>query len=395
MTDTRPKILIIDDEEVVLDSCTEILEGTNVDIATASDARRGLELVREFQPGLVFVDLKMPGMSGFEVLEHVHALDPTIVPIVITGYATVSSAVEAMKKGAYDFLPKPFTPDEFRLITRRGLEKRRLVLETLALRREKEILQRNFAAVVSHELKAPLGAVQQNLYVLLAELSGKIPQEQVAKLERMKVRIDDLLKMIQTWLGVSAADIEKIREKFGPVGVETVIHKAAESAAPLATRQGIEIVCEAKAPGAQVFGDEGTLVEALVNLLSNAVRFSHAGDNVWIRSEAAGDELLLSVTDTGVGISEEELPLIFEGFYSGAAPTGEKGCGLGLTITKRVVEAHGGSISVQSEPGKGSTFTIRVPLLGAGRDSRPAKQLAGRPAEEIEEIAGTKKGGVR
>ena len=386
MTDTRPKILIIDDEEVVLDSCTEILLGENYEIATASDALQGLDVVRTFQPGLVFVDLKMPGMSGFEVLEHVRSIDPTIVPIVITGYATVSSAVEAMKKGAYDFLPKPFTPDEFRLITQRGLEKRRLLLETRALRREKEILQRNFAAVVSHELKAPLGAVQQNLYVLLAELSGKIPQGQLAKLERMKVRLDDLLKMIQTWLGVSSADMEKILEKFVPVGVETVITKAAESAAPLAARQAIEIVREAKAPDAQVLGDEGTLVEALVNLLSNAIRFSHPGDKVWVRSEAAGDDLLLSVADAGVGISEEELPLIFEGFHSGAAPTGERGCGLGLTITKRVVEAHGGSISVRSESGKGSTFTLRVPLLGATSGEREKPPM---------EFAGTKKGGVR
>ena len=140
------KILIIDDEEVVLDSCTEILAGSNYGIATAPDGILGLRFVDEFQPDLVFVDLKMPGLSGLEVLEQIHAADPTIVTIVITGYATISSAVEAMKHGAYDFLPKPFTPDEFRLITRRGLEKRKLVLETIALRREKEMLRENFAA---------------------------------------------------------------------------------------------------------------------------------------------------------------------------------------------------------------------------------------------------------
>jgi DNA-binding NtrC family response regulator len=166
------KILIIDDEEVVLDSCTEILAGSNYEIATATDGVRGLTLVEEFHPDLVFVDLKMPGISGFEVLEKIREYDSTVVAIVITGYATVSSAVEAMKKGAYDFLPKPFTPDEFRLITRRGLEKRTLVLETMALRREREILRENFAAIVSHELKGPLSAVQQNLFVLEQELSS-------------------------------------------------------------------------------------------------------------------------------------------------------------------------------------------------------------------------------
>jgi len=101
------KILIIDDEEVVLDSCTEILQGSDYEITTATDGGRGLKLVQEFRPDLVFVDLKMPGISGFEVLEKIREHDSTVVTIVITGYATVSSAVEAMKKGAYDFLPKP------------------------------------------------------------------------------------------------------------------------------------------------------------------------------------------------------------------------------------------------------------------------------------------------
>ena len=149
----QSKIVIIDDEEVVLDSCTLILEGGDYSVTTASNGALGLKLVEENQPDLVFVDLKMPGIPGIEVLEKITESNPTIVSIVITGYATVTSAVEAMKKGAYDFLPKPFTPDEFRLITKRGLERRKLMLETIALRKEKEMLRENFAAIVSHELK--------------------------------------------------------------------------------------------------------------------------------------------------------------------------------------------------------------------------------------------------
>src|SRR5512136_2785208 len=144
--DNPAKIIIVDDEEVVLDSCTMILEGSNYIVKTAQDGTSGLELVNQFQPDLVFIDLKMPGIPGTEVLEKITHADPTIVCTVITGYATVSSAVEAMKKGAYDFLPKPFTPDEFRLITKRGLERRRLMLEANKLRSEKEMLRENFAA---------------------------------------------------------------------------------------------------------------------------------------------------------------------------------------------------------------------------------------------------------
>lgn len=356
------KILIIDDEEVVLDSCTEILEGGDYQIATAMDGTRGLRLAQEFQPDLVFVDLKMPGISGLEVLEQIHASHPTVVTIVITGYATVSSAVEAMKQGAYDFLPKPFTPDEFRLITHRGLEKRKLTLDTIALRREKELLRENFAAIVSHELKAPLGAVQQNLFTLVAELSDKLTEDQKRRLERMKSRIADLLELIHTWLRVISVDIEAIKESFKPISVISVISKAVESVQPHATRKDIELVTSLQEPLSLVYGDEGTLTEALVNINNNAVKYSHMGSKIFIKAEEEGNFIVISVSDAGVGISQEELPFIFDDFYSGkSGKAGERGSGLGLAISRRIVETHGGSISAESELGKGSTFVIRLP----------------------------------
>lgn len=361
----KPRILIIDDEEVVLDSCTQILKSSNnYHIATAQDGGTGLELVQEFRPDLVFVDLKMPGISGFEVLERIRELDPTVVTIVITGYATLSSAVEAMKKGAFDFLPKPFTPDEFRVITQRGLENRRLVLETLALRREKEMLREHFAAIVSHELKAPLGAVQQNLFVLIYELSNKLTEDQKKRLERMKASIDDLMKLIHRWLRLFSADIEKIQENFTPTSMKATISKAIASVQPTAVRKDIEILVSVEEPLRPVYGDEGTLVEALVNIIGNAVKYSRMGSQVVVRAQEKEDDILISVTDTGVGIAKEDLPFIFDDFYVGkSGDRAERGSGIGLAITRRIIEAHNGTISVDSELGKGSTFVIRLPAL--------------------------------
>ena len=356
------RVLIIDDEEIVLDSCTDILEGGEYEVATAKDGTSGLKLFQEFQPDLVFVDLKMPGISGIEVLEQIQGIDPTIVAIVITGYATVSSAVEAMKQGAYDFLPKPFTPDEFRLITHRGLEKRQLVLDTIALRREKEVLRENFAAIVSHELKSPLGAVQQNLYTLVAELSDTVTEDQKRRLERMKSRIADLVELIHTWLRAISVDIETIRENFEPVSVTSVIAKAVESIEPHAVRKAIEVETSLEEPLGPVFGDEGTLTEALVNLGNNAVKYSHVGSKVLIKAKEKDGHVLISVSDTGVGIPEEDLPFIFDDFYR--AKSGQEiagGAGLGLALCKRIVETHDGSINAESELGKGSTFVIRLP----------------------------------
>jgi len=360
----RDKILIIDDEEVVLDSCSQILKGSGYEIATARNGETGMQLVSEFGPDLVFVDLKMPGLSGIEVVKRICETDPTIVPIVITGFATVSSAIDAMKNGAFDFLPKPFTPDEFRMITQRGLDKRRLVLETIALRREKEMLRENFAAIVSHELKSPLGAVQQNLFALSDELSDQLTEAQKKRLGRIQISLGDLTKLILTWLRVLSVDVSKIQESFGPVRISTVISKGIESVQAHADRKDIEITAPDGEASAHVNGDEGTLVETLVNILANAIKFSRPSTKVAVGVETSGQEVILSVSDSGVGIAKEDLPHIFADFYTGRADDSiEKGTGIGLAVAKRIVEAHHGSITVQSEPGKGSTFAIRLPLI--------------------------------
>jgi signal transduction histidine kinase len=267
-----------------------------------------------------------------------------------------------MKQGAYDFLPKPFTPDEFRLITQRGLEKRRLELETISLRQEKEMLRENFAAIVSHELKSPLSAMQQNLYNLIWELSDQLNDSQQRRFERMKVRITELLELINTWLRVFSADLETIKENFKPVSVTSVISKAVESVQTHATRKDVGIATSLEEPLSLVFGDEGTLTEAVVNISNNAVKYSHGGSQILIKAEEKKDQVVVAVSDTGIGISEEDIAFIFNDFYSGKSDqVTEKGCGVGLAITKRIIETHDGSISVESELGKGSTFVISLP----------------------------------
>lgn len=375
MKEDKSNILIVDDEEVVLDSCIQILEDGPYHVATSRDGTFGLELVQEFRPDVVFIDLKMPGMPGFEVLDRIHAFDPTIVSIIITGYATVSSAVEAIKKGAYDFLPKPFTPDEFRVITRRGLERRRLVLETTALKREREMLREHFAAIVSHELKAPLGAVQQNLFALEHKLSDQLNEDLSSRFERMKSSIDDLMKLIHTWLRVisSDADMTKLRENFQPTSVESVISKAIESVQSHAIRKDIEIIASVEESLKPIFGDDTTLVEAVVNLLGNAIKYSRMGSQVFVEVEEKEDNTLITVTDRGVGISDEDLPFVFGDFYVGkSSPEVERGSGLGLAISRRIAEAHDGSISVDSALGKGSTFVISLPFMKTDRHYEPA-----------------------
>ena len=361
--DEKSRILIIDDEEVVLDSCTQILDGSGYLVQTAPDGTAGLKLVDEFKPDLVFIDLKMPGMPGMEALEKINQMDSTIVTVVITGFATVGSAVEAMKKGAYDFLPKPFTPEEFRLIARRGLERRKLVLETITLRREKEMMREQFASIVSHELKAPLGAVQQNLFALEFELTDTLNDAQKEKVQRLKTRIDDMLKLINSWLRVISVDINKLKESFNQISVRLPISKALENFESLATRKDIEVVTSISSTLSPIQGDELSLSEAFVNILGNAVKYSRDGSKVTVQAEEDENEIVILIKDSGIGIAPDDLPHIFDGFYRGKGSEVAGGHGIGLAVSRQIIEAHNGSIAVESELGKGSTFVIRLPAV--------------------------------
>jgi len=358
------KILIIDDEEIVRDSCIQILAKRNYMIATAQNGDEGLEMLESFQPDLALVDLKMPGISGYEVLDRIHEHDPTIVTIVITGFATVDSAVESMKKGTYDFLPKPFKPDELRLIVQRGLERRKLVLETIALRREKEMLREQFAAIVSHELKSPLGAVQQSMYGLVSDLSDILSDEQKSKVERLQSRIADLIKLVNTWLRAISVDISTIRENFASTSIVEIVTKAVENVQQHAVRKDISIETDLREPFTPINGNEVTLVEALVNIIGNAIKYTQMGGHITVKAVEEDNKILVEIKDDGVGIASDDLPHIFDDFYVGKTkPEDERRSGVGLAITKRIIEAHDGSIAVESELGKGSTFSIYLPIL--------------------------------
>jgi signal transduction histidine kinase len=369
MLEKKPVILVIDDEESMRDSCSQTLTKGGFRAETAEDGSIGLEKVKETKPDLVLIDLKMPGISGMEVLEKVKEIDPDIISVVITGYATVESAVEAMKKGAYDFLPKPFTPEELRIIISRGLERRKLILETESLRKEKKLIEENFITMVSHQLRSPLVAIQQFFEVILGGMVGEVQEKQKEMITRSRDRVEGLLKLIDDWLDVARLNGGQIVDKLKPLSLKKVIKKLIEEMRPLAQKKDVSLQFGPSSENDLVQGDKETLEQVFSNLITNAIRYNKPKGKVIITIKENKDFISAEVQDTGIGIAKEHLPLIFDQFYR--VKRGEdqkaKGTGLGLSIAKKIVDAHGGSIKVSSKLGKGSTFAVI--LAKAKKDS--------------------------
>jgi len=366
LKEIKVTILIIDDEESIRDSCSQILIKDGYKAETAEDGYKGLQKIEEVKPEMVLIDLKMPGISGMEVLEKVKDRDPHIIPIVITGYGTVESAVEAMKKGAYDFITKPFTPDELRVIVKRGLERRKLMLEAETLRREKRIMEENFITMVSHQMRSPLVAIQQYFEVILAGMTGEVEKKQREMILRAKERVESLLNLINKWLDMARINKGSILEKFASFSIKNLLEKIVEFMQPLAKENKISLEIANIDSDFIVQGDEESLEQAFSNLVNNAIKYNRPGGSVKISIEEDNNFIVVAVEDTGMGIAKEHLPFIFDQFYRVRRKEDEKikGSGLGLSITKKIVEAHGGSIQVSSELVKGSVFKVLLPKTG-------------------------------
>jgi len=367
-----PLVVIIDDEESIRDSCSQILLKGRYRVETAADGAAGLQKVRELRPDAVIVDLKMPGIGGLEVLDAVRLIDPRIMAIVITGYATVDSAVDAMKKGAYDFLPKPFTPEELRIILSRALGHRRLALEAEALRREKRQLEDNVITMVSHQLRSPLVAIQQYFEVLLADIEGPLNDKPKEMIRRARERLDGLLQLINDWLDLARINESRLVGKLSPLDPGPLLAKLVVFLDPLAKESSVALDGEGIASsGLRVLGDEETLEQVFTNLITNAILYNRPQGRVHVVLREETDAAVIDIQDTGIGISPDHLPRIFDQFFQISRSQGKKtkGSGLGLAIAKKIVEAHQGRIEVSSTPGIGSLFRVRIPKLmeDAGR----------------------------
>jgi signal transduction histidine kinase len=357
-------VVVIDDDYAMRISCSRILSKMGLKVEVFDNGAQGLDGVARIKPDVVVVDLKMPGLSGLEVVSRVHDADPNIVVVVITGYATIDTAVEAMKKGAYDFLPKPFTPDELRLIVNRGLDRRRLALAAHQHEMERALMKRRFVTFVSHQLQTPLVAIHQYLDVLRHMDNLNSPDARRQEwLDRCLSRTEELQHIIKDWLTLAKVEGESLCSQRIRVNLNPIVLGILATYQEMAASEQVTLKSNLPEMPLCVAGDHNCLSVVLDNLITNAIKYNRSGGTVAVTGSVVAGEVVIAVSDTGIGIPPEYLPFLFEEFFRVKGESAKKipGTGLGLCITKKIVTEMGGAITVESEPWAGSTFTVRLP----------------------------------
>lgn len=373
----QANILVIDDEPGIREGCKRALAPHGFGVETAENGEIGLSKVRAGHFDLVLLDIMMPGISGIDLISLIHEYDPDIVCVIITGYATVELAVRAIKQGAYDFLTKPFSTDDLLLVVNQALERRRLSLEAKRLQaieieaqhlaEEKARLEEldrakvAFIRLVTHELQAPLSAIITYLDLIL---NGYIPPEQEREyLEKSLERAKEQLALINDLLEFGKLKELKTLSKQERLQAEDVLRKVLQELEPQASEKGLSLTVEIAPDLAPVFLAADQMKSIWTNLISNAIKYTPAQGNIFIRLSQDDSRIVGEVADTGIGIPEDARDNLFSEFFRArnVKELNIPGTGLGLAIVKQIVEKAGGEISVESEIGKGSKFTFYLP----------------------------------
>ena len=382
-------LLLVDDEDSFRLPLSKRLAKRGFVVEQAADGSQCLVLLREKRIDVVVLDVKMPGMSGIDVLQKIKREHPDIEVILLTGHATTASGVEGIKSGAFDYLTKPIELDQ---LVNKIVQAREKTLRRAAEHEEAEYRKKieqqmaaterlaslgTLAAGVAHEINNPLAIISEStgwMKQLLAkdELKGmhRRPDFEMA-LEKVEKSVERAKRITHQLLSF----VRKSDSSFSQVDLAGLIDESLQFVEHETKKRNIKIVRKIDCSPVAVWSDPYRIRQALINLLTNAVHAAGEEGAITLALEDAADHASITVSDDGPGIPRENLTRIFEPFFSTKAP-GE-GTGLGLFVSRGVIEKLGGRITVHSEVGKGASFCIRLPKNQSKMDG-----FIGRPVED-------------
>ncbi len=358
---SRDNILVVDDSPDNVFLIQTILEEEGYTISTAEDGSTALRLVEQSPPQLVLLDVMMPGMDGFEVTQRIRRNSqlPFIPILLITAYDQPSVA-QGLDMGADDFIRKPVEVDELLARVRSLLRLKHSVDERDQIARQRE----DFVSRLTHDLRTPLVAADRMLALFQQGALGELSPTMKEAIATMARSNQNLLQMVNTLLEVYRFEADRKVLNFMPIDLQEILAEVVKELEPLAQEKNLPLQIDVESQdNPKVIGDRLEIHRLFTNLVGNAIKFTDSG-SVTVRikpsNKAADKYITIEVADTGTGIPQEEQATLFERFRQGSHK--RSGSGLGLYLSRRIVEAHQGTIEVRSTPGQGSVFSVELPI---------------------------------
>jgi signal transduction histidine kinase len=389
----RHTILVVDDEPYVVESVQHLLR-LDYRVLGATSGQQGVEVMHREEVHVVMTDQRMPGMTGVEFLHQVRGEYPDAIRIIVTGYADIQAVIDAINQGnVYRYVVKPWDPAELEAIVREACERYELIVERRRLLAEvqaknQELEQANaelrradelkyaFVQVASHELRTPLSIVLMLLQLALrVEGVGPEMADYLRRMERACRRLEYLVKQMDTVIAARRFGRSLVRRG---TDLKQLLDVAAQSVEPFVALRHQVLALDLPADLGTMPVDAAKIQDSVEHLLLNAVKFTPDRGRIALSARRlAGGAAEIRVSDTGMGIDAQSLPHIFDPLFtgfdtrhhsSGVFEFGRQGLGLGLCTAHTFVKMHGGTLTVQSELGRGATFTITLPGVSAPPD---------------------------
>lgn len=365
------RILVVDDDELVVRTLTAFFKTKGYEVQNCLSGKEAVARVDLAQVDLLIADLQLPDIDGIEVITQVLAVNPDMAALLMTGHASLDSAVRALRHGAVDYVQKPFTLIALDAAVERALQMHQLkkanrVLQEQLRARNAELEGVNqeldaFAARLAHDLRGPLNNMRGLVTFAREELNETIDPESRDLLDRAIRSGDQAFRMVSDLLDFARLGHGELQ--LTPISLDSLVNRCVESLSEHIPKDRCHITVS---PLPVVLGHEGLLSQVFLNLLDNAIKYSEPKPDMVITICAvsrADGRVDIRVEDNGVGFDPGQARLLFLPFQRLHRRSEFTGAGMGLANVKRIVERHGGEVAAESSPGEGSVFVVTLRLV--------------------------------
>ena len=367
------KILVVDDEPGIRSGIKRILQNFVVsfpfleedfefDLTEVETGEEAIETINNQAIDIVLLDNKLPGIEGIEVLEYIKKNKISTSVMMITSYSSLDLAVKATKNGAFNFIPKPFTPQELRTAIESITKHLFLKRMTKKMHKEGKQIRFQFLSVLSHELKSPLNAIEGYLRIMQDKQVGTNIDDYEVMISRSMERIKGMRNLIMDLLDLTRIESGEKKQNLSEVNLVEIVQLSIDTMEPMAIQKNVKIITNF--PEQEIITADANEIEIIFNnLISNAIKYNKDNGEVEIFIKKENNELKIIVKDTGIGMSKEDTTQLFKEFVRirNEKTKSITGSGLGLSITQKILKLYNGKIEVKSEEDKGSIFTVTIP----------------------------------